>query len=708
MTFSTFIRFPVLFALWTGILMGTFFWKPVSSYAGYGDGGNQTPHVSIRLVADKTKVTGGEKITLGIEQEIETGWHTYWINPGDSGTPARVSWTLPKGFKVSEPAWPIPGKMKMGPLVNYGYEGKVTLLQDLTLPEKLPSGPVTLNAQIDLLVCHEICIPETHQAQITLNGAEKAQASVIALARAELPLETGWEALISEENGTLEVRVIAENTAPFAKTGSIHFFPEEWGLLDNTAKPEAQITDTGLLIRQGRGERALSDVPTAKGVIVYQDPQGQKKGIRIATLVDFSSAPSSVNGILVSDISLLTALFSALLGGLILNLMPCVFPVLSMKALSLVKLKDKEISKARAHGLAYTAGVLASFAVIAGALIALKAAGAQIGWGFQLQNPLMILTLAYLLFLIGLNLSGFFKLTAGRFAGIGTYFTQKHGVTGSFATGVLAALVATPCTAPFMGIAMGFALTQPALIAMSVFLMLGFGLALPYLVLTFVPALRHLLPHPGHWMETFRQFLAFPMFASAAWLVWVLAQQTNPMGVFSALSGMIALTFMIWLAKLRPEKRAGKIVALFLMLGSLGFVISTCTLSRHKAEEGAFAVWEDWEPYTEARLNKLLREGHPVFVNMTAAWCITCKVNEKVALSTETTRKIFKEKNIRTLKGDWTNQDSEITKYLASYGRNGVPLYVYYPLRDEETGKRPEAVILPQILTTNTMTETIQ
>lgn len=670
--------------------------------------GETGKHVSVRLLADKTQVEGGNQITIGIEQKLERGWHTYWINPGDSGMPARISWKMPKGFETGGIQWPIPHKMKMGPLVNFGYEGKVTLLQNLSLPKKIPAGPIKLSAQIDLLVCHEICIPETHHAQLTLNGGQKAQGTTIAKARAKLPLETGWEAHISETNGTLEVRVLTPNTAPFAKTKSIDFFPEEWGLIDNTATPDAQITDAGLLIQQARGERELSDVPTAKGVVVYKDPQGQTKAIRISTLIDPSSANGSKNGIRLSDISFLHALLFALLGGLILNLMPCVFPVLSMKALSLVKLKDKDISKARAHGLAYTAGILASFAVIAGALIALKAAGAQIGWGFQLQSPLMILTLAYLLFLIGLNLSGFFEFSAGRLAGIGTYFTQKHGITGSFATGVLAALVATPCTAPFMGAAMGFALTQPALIAMSIFLTLGLGLALPYLALTFVPALRHLLPHPGHWMETFRQFLAFPMFASAAWLIWVLAQQTNAMGVFSALSGIIALAFIIWLAKILPEKGVGKIITLVLMLGSLVFVISTCTLPQCQMDQSTSAAQENWEPYTDSALNRLLESGHPVFVNMTAAWCITCKVNEKVALSTETTRSLFKEKNIRYLKGDWTNQNPEITRYLASHGRNGVPLYVYYPPRDEQTGQRPESIVLPQILTTKIVSETIR
>jgi thiol:disulfide interchange protein DsbD len=387
-----------------------------------------------------------------------------------------------------------------------------------------------------------------------------------------------------------------------------------------------------------------------------------------------------------------------------------VFPILSMKALSLVNMKDKDIAKARKHGLAYTGGVMLSFAVIAGILIALKTAGAEIGWGFQLQNPLMILILAYLLFIIGLNLSGFFEL-GGRLANLGSSLASKGGYTGSFFTGILATIVATPCTAPFMGVAMGFALTLPAPAALGIFLAMGLGLALPYLLLTFVPAIRHLLPHPGHWMETFRQFLAFPMFASAAWLIWVLAQQADVMAVFSALLGMIAIAFIIWLYKVEATSRKGRIATIVLAIAMMGFIGSTFIIPhpggmQKPSPEQALAD-QNWEDFTQARLDEMLKEGHPVFVNMTAAWCITCKVNEKVALSTDNTRALFADKGIKYLKGDWTNQNPEITKYLAGHGRSGVPIYVYYAPPNEESGERPDPVLLPQILTPGIVKDTI-
>jgi len=389
-----------------------------------------------------------------------------------------------------------------------------------------------------------------------------------------------------------------------------------------------------------------------------------------------------------------------------LNLMPCVFPVLSMKALSLVKLKDKEIAKARINGIAYTLGILACFALIAGVLLVLKASGSQVGWGFQLQHPAIILFLAYLFFTLGLNLIGFFEIDFGL-SNMGQSLTRKTGMTGSFFTGVLATLVATPCTAPFMGVAMGYALTQPALISMLIFLALGFGLAFPYLALTFSPALRHILPRPGAWMETFRQVLAFPMFASACWLVWVLSQQINHMGQLMALFGMVGIAFGVWLLKRRPAHKGLRLTLLVLVFLSFGFALSNFfTMRTQDAQQTVQSGEENWETFSRAKLDDLLKGNESVFVNMTAAWCITCKVNEKVALNIDSTRALFAKYNVRYLKGDWTNQNPEITNYLEEYGRSGVPIYVFYGPR-MESGARPEPVLLPQILTPGIVEETI-
>lgn len=653
-------------------------------------------HVAIRLLPEITKVGSRETITVGIEQTIADGWHTYWSNPGDSGTAARIEWSL-GDIDAAPIQWPVPKKLPMGPLVNYGYEKQVILLQDVTMPHDISGKAQTVRAKIDILVCNEICIPETHEASFIINGDEDPVPAAIEMARSKLPLDMGWESGFTEKDGNLVVTVKTDTPSAFNKLSSIELYPEEWGMVTNTAMATASKNAETLTITQARAERLLSDVPVSKMVIAYEDANGERKAVRVSALNQTAAPATSADS---GTIGIGKAIILALLGGLVLNLMPCVFPVLSMKALSLVQLKDKEARKARIHGLVYTAGILACFALIAGILIALKSSGAQVGWGFQLQHPAVILFLAYLFFTLGLNLSGFFEIDFGL-ANAGDKLTRKSGLTGSFFTGVLATLVATPCTAPFMGVAMGYALTQPAPIVMAVFMALGIGLALPYLVLTFVPAFRHLLPHPGAWMETFRQFLAWPMFASACWLVWVLSQQIDHMGQFAALLGMLAIAFGIWLLKSKPRHHFWRIVAMvtagavFLFAASNFITIKTMDEPAIKAA----AADENWEDFTRAKLETYLQGDDPVFINMTAAWCITCKVNEKVALSLESTQDLFAQKGIKYLKGDWTNQNPEITNYLEEYGRSGVPIYVYYAPRTEKGGVRPDAVVLPQILT---------
>ncbi len=658
-------------------------------------------HLEIRLLPDATQVKGGQTITVGIEQTIDNNWHTYWFNPGDSGTPARIVWSGLEGLKTGTIQWPVPKHLPMGPLTNFGYEQQVVFLQELTLPQELPDGPINLNAVIDVLVCHEICIPESHTATFTLNGAQAPQADAVERARAKLPLDMGWATSISEEGNDLVVKIQTDMPGAFVKEETIELYPEEWGLIANTAKTAASLNGNTLVLRHPRGERALADAPPVSNLLIaYDDATGHRKGVRVSTL----TTPGDTGAVeSPKTIGILKAFLFALLGGVILNLMPCVFPVLSMKALSLSRLKDKEIAIARRLGIAYALGILASFALVAGGLIALKAGGAQVGWGFQLQHPAVILLLIYLFFMIALNLSGYFEVPSSL-SNLGQSLTKKEGFTGSFFTGVLATIVATPCTAPFMGAAMGYALTQPWYAAMAVFLALGFGLALPYLILSFVPAARHVLPKPGAWMETFRQFLAFPMFASVCWLVWVLAQQVSHMGQLSAFFGMLAIGFALWLFKNAPPTGTRRVIVLIAAFASLVFVLYTffavkplAQSSTHIASQSQSA--DNWEDFTRTKLEKYLDGDKPVFVNMTAAWCITCKVNEKVALLAESTQTLFKEKDVIYLKGDWTNQNPEITNYLEEYGRSGVPIYVYYGPRDKETSLRPEPAVLPQILT---------
>jgi len=667
-------------------------------------------YVSIRLLPEKTDVKGGETITVGLHHKIHEGWHTYWLNAGDSGTPARVTWTGVDDIESAPIQWPIPKKLPMGPLMNFGYEGEVILLQDITFPEDLDEGPHDITAKIEILVCHEICIPETHTAGFTINGDEEPVPAAVEMARTKLPLDMGWQAQMGEQDGDLVVRIATDTPNAFADLSSIELYPEEWGLITYTEKTSAAKDDSHLVLTHTRGDRALSDVPVSKLVIAYDDANGDRKAVRVSALIEptlnETAAPPSPE----NNLGIIKAILLAFLGGLILNLMPCVFPVLSMKALSLVKLKDEDNKKARLYGIAYTLGILACFALIAGLLLALKATGSQVGWGFQLQHPAVILFLAYLFFTLALNLAGYFDINLGL-ANVGSRLAGRTGMTGSFFTGVLATLVATPCTAPFMGAAMGYALTQSAFVSMVVFLFLGLGLAAPYLALCLIPALRHVLPKPGAWMETFRQFLSFPMFASALWLLWVLSQQVSHMSQFAALLGMLFIGLGIWIYKNRSAHRICKPIAVVLSL--LAFLFVATTFSMMKPMEAADAETltlekgDNWEAFTRARLADHLEGDDPVFVNMTAAWCITCKVNEKVALNIDSTRALFAQKNIKYLKGDWTNQNPEITNFLEEYGRSGVPIYVYYGPRETKGGTRPEPVVLPQLLTPGLIAETL-
>jgi len=672
------------------------------------------PHAQIRLVPERTEVKAGETIRIAVEQTLDEHWHTYWLNPGDSGVAPEIEWTLPEGFETADIIWPSPHKIPFGPLTNYGYEDHTILLQPLTLPANIPEGPLTLKAEVTVLVCKDICIPETSEHTITLNdGSNVDNTDVITAAEGMLPKAEGWPLTYSEANGNLSITLAPANPEAFSdiRIETLALIPEEWGLVDNSASVIASIDNNILTIRQKRGDRALGEIKELRTLITYTDTNGDYRGVSLmgspseeATQV---AAPAAANS--TPQTSFLTAIIFALLGGLVLNLMPCVFPVLSLKAISLSKMSEKEQAHAAASGFAYTAGVVLSFTLIAGILMALKSAGAQIGWGFQLQNPTVVYGLALLLFVIGLSLSGIFSLQGG-FTNAGQKLASQSGLTGTFFTGVLATLVATPCTAPFMGAAMGYALTQSAFAGMAVFVALGFGLALPYLLLTLVPPLRKLLPKPGHWMETFKEFLAFPMYASAAWLVWVLAQQTGSMSVLAALLGFVAVAFAFWAWGRRPQQKTIRafITLLIVVILGLGLTLGfgeTFKKSNHHETPVASGMWEN---FTQARLDELLQGDEPVFVDMTAAWCITCKVNERVALDTPETRMIFTEKKIAALKGDWTNQNPEITKFLESHGRKGVPLYVFYGPRDSASGNRPAPAVLPQILTPAIVANAVQ
>lgn len=675
-----------------------------------------TSQVQAQLVASVAKVHPGAEIYLGVNQKIIPHWHTYWVNPGDSGTATSIAWALPEGATASDIIWPAPSRFSMGPITNYAYENDVTLLTKINIPaDAKPGEQFTAQALVDWLVCEEECIPQQVELALTLPvvavdesvGAGDAR---IDDALARLPVASPWairatQSAIDPEINQGELTLyIPLSEAQLAQVKDIWFYPYEWGRIQQSGEQLRKSVKGGVELSIKTGEAPLKIGDTATGVLVITEQLGDETTQKIARGFEVNSVLQVAGSDMkIDSIGFFTALFLALIGGIILNLMPCVFPVLSIKVLSLVNHSNQSAGQIRSHGFIYTLGVLASLAFLAVLLILLKAGGAQIGWGFQFQSPLFVLAVAYLMFAVGLSLSGVFFI-GGSVAGVGSSLTEKTGYSGSFFTGVLATIVATPCTAPFMAAAVGYALAQPAAKLLAIFLSLGLGLALPYLLLTCWPRLQRWLPRPGMWMERAKQVLAFPMYAAAIWLVWVLVQQVGVNSIMIALGGMLLIAFAAWLydttlLSSTRLRRAGTVSAIALITLTLGVsylsVNSSSTNAINATANNANKISEqNWEPYSEARLNELLREGKPVFLNFTASWCISCLVNERVALSDSKVKETFKQQGIVYLKADWTNRDPAITQFLQKFNRSGVPLYVFYP-----AGQSAQPAELPQILT---------
>lgn len=691
----------------------------ISSQAVKAQSSEPERYTKVSIKPAHTSVGPSEELDVAIVIDLAPHWHVYWANPGDSGLPVGITWTMPDGFSANTISWPVPDKISYDILSNYGYYDQAVLIQSLKLPDTLPEGVITLSAKVDMLVCNEICVPESQTIDVRLNDPENlSEDNTVLIKKAEekLPREMKGEFTFGEADGQFIMDFHPEDRTLISGMDSniFEFFPLDWGIINHNEMPVVRLEDGVLNLTHVRGEQKLEGKTQIDGLLVQKGEIGKNIGYAVSlkpgdavtqravinktgeeaaqasdVVLESSDAQKSVAQ---DKMTILSALLFAFLGGLVLNLMPCVFPVLSMKALSLVKMAEKDVRIARIHGIAYTVGVILSFLAIGGALVALKQAGAVIGWGFQLQNPMVVGALAYLLFALGLNLMGFFEFGT-RFANMGGKLTAKSGLTGSFFTGVLATLVATPCTAPFMGAAMGFALVQTPAISLLIFAALGFGLALPYLLLAYLPPLRKILPRPGPWMSVFKQLLAFPMFASAIWLVWVVGEQIGVNGIFQVLLGMISIAFAVWLIHL--QVLYGKRLWLSIIIGffvALPFIILP---QRDYVGTGEFKS----EEFSQEALNKALEGDEPVFVEMTAAWCITCKINHAIAINVESTKKLFSEKKIRYFIGDWTNSKAEITSYLEAFNRNGVPLYIYYGPREKHSGKRPDPKILPQVLT---------
>ena len=669
------------------------------------------PKVTASFTPEHKSIAPGETVTVALHEQIRKDWHTYWINPGDSGAPTEIKWMLPAGWSAGEIQWPYPMRLPVGPLMNFGYEDEVTLLVPVTAPkEATPGTTANLEADVNWLVCSDVCVPEETHLSLAMPvaatpgppdaGAEK----LFADARAHLPHEAPWQAVFDAADQRFALLLESPELAQ-AQPKSAVFYPAEDGFMEAAAPQRVGVSPKGLVIESTTGWKMKTaekrkGVSAMSGILVLTGADGRTDALTLKAAPGAVPVTDVTFGSSDGAMGILLAVAFAFLGGLILNLMPCVLPVLSMKALALAK-KASAPQDAKVSALAYGAGALASFLALAGILIALRSAGQSVGWGFQLQQPVFVAAMALLVFAVGLNLSGLFEIGAGA-AGVGQSLASKSGGVGSFFTGVLAVVVATPCTAPFMGAAMGYALAQPAWTVIAVFSALAIGFAFPFVLLGLSPRALTLLPRPGAWMTTLRQALAFPMYGAAIWLVWVLAQQEGPNGAAIALMAALALALALW-AYGRSQTSSGRarlaervVAAIALLLAAIAVPnvgIAGAPVMASAAATGALG----YEPYSAQKLASLRSEGRPVFVNATAAWCITCLVNEKVALSSASVEQAFADRKVAALKADWTNGNPEITALLAANRRDGVPLYLYYA----PGASTPK--VLPQILTEATV-----
>ncbi len=649
-----------------------------------------TPRDTVSLISESDSYAPGAPLRLGLRFRLAPGWHIYWKNPGAAGAPPTLSLS-PGG--AGDFVWPAPERITEGPVTVFGYTGEVVLSQRFTPPAG-QTGALAITAHATWLVCAKLCVPEEAQFHLTLSpGAAKpaAEAALFAAAAARLPHSLGWPAVITPE-GRLVVtpRIAKDDGMARVFAGRPYFFPDRPGLIDPDAD-ETRIKGDGrffLTLATLPGFDANADLT---GVVEFDgDPQ---RAVAVTAHPGVVPLPST------AALPLWQSLIFGLLGGLILNFMPCVFPVLAMKAIGLAQFGSARKRAVLAHAASYAAGVMATFVVLGGVLIVLRASGAAAGWGFQFQSPASVTAMAWLLFGVGLNLSGVFSF-GGGVTGFGQSFAGRHGLLGSFFTGLLAVLVATPCTAPFMGAALAAAMVAKPAAALGVFLAMGVGLAAPYLLLAVLPGLARLLPRPGRWMEVLRQGLAFPMYGACAWLAWVVSREAGSAGVLGLAAGLVLLGFAGWVLGVSQQaptprhRRITQSVALTAVLAAIAILSGLAAvalpappLAEVNAGEGGAT------PYSAAALATLRAAGRPVLVNMTAAWCVTCLVNERMVLDTAEIRRALADRDVTYMVGDWTRQDPEITAFLRQFNRDGVPLYVIYP-----GGDRPP-VVLPPILT---------
>ena len=672
--------------------------------------------VQASFLADVDAVAPGQSFRLGIELTMQEKWHTYWLFSGDAGLPIEVEWQLPAGIVAGPLQWPLPNKFEeQGELVVYGYADEVLLMAEATAPQALAVGDTLhLAAEVSWLVCRELCIPGGASLTLALPvatvGKPSARQAQFDRYAAQVPGaldERIAVELAGRGEGEVDLRLSHEDKAFEQGEQAPDFYPLE---ADGFALSTRRIAaDHIVLSIEPYGD---AEVDTLRGVLVY----GLDGQVQAGTLaLDLRAAPRQGGGILERDYraasgevarSLWVYIAFAVLGGLILNLMPCVLPVISLKVLGFVNQAGEETKRVQQLGWAFCAGIVATFLALALAVLLVKSSGEQIGWGFQFQYPGFVVVMSALVFALALSLFGVYEILLPGTSNLGG-LDGREGLTGSFLNGVLATILATPCTAPFLGTALGFAFAQPALVVVAVFLAIGVGMALPYVVLALKPAWIERLPRPGPWMVRFKQLMGFLLMATVLWLLWVLGNQVGVEGVVWTGAFLLGLGLACWVwgqwgsfHHSTRSKRVARVAVLVLVVGSYAIFVHPLLAAEQTLAEQTTASELDWQPFSAAYVEELVAGGQMVFIDFTAEWCWTCKVNERAVLAQQVVRERFAALDVALVKADWTNRNPEITQLLRAFGRSGVPLYVIFP-----AGLIDQPLVLPEVITAEMVIE---
>lgn len=717
-----------------------------AQFSSISPSNNKKHNTAVELIADVQSVQPGTNFTAGILMKMDPGWHTYWKNGGEAGLATTIKWDLPDGFTAGEIQWPVPHKyVEDGDILTYGYAGENLLLVDISVSPDVRMASATLKAEVRWLECEKICIPGSSNVQLTLpvlaEAPRPANAALFEKFRKEIPQPFKSRSVAvttSAEDEKIKIHLTSTSSSFEASTGALDFYPE---IIEGISAGRTVVDVSGTTARLFvplTADEPLEGDKVLRGVLVYEREGGNREfaALEVSLPQKFTSSLASAAGFAAEGGSVLDRqfntvetggaeqplyvyIFFAIIGGLILNIMPCVLPVIALKIFGLVKMAGNQPREVRKMGLFFSTGIIASFMALAVLVIILKAAGESVGWGFQFQEPLFIIAMGTIVFAFGLSLFGVYEISIPGFALAGANKVggeAKGGFLAPFSEGVFATILATPCTAPVLGSALGFAFAQPAHVILIIFFSTAFGMALPYLVLTARPAWMKFLPKPGEWMVTAKQFMGFLMMATLIWLLQILGSQLGMEAVIWTAAFLLFVGIACWVigrfAGLTATRKAYWLSwgsALLLVIAGYQLFITDIMQARNivgstapastKPSEGGI----QWQPFSLQQLESHLGRNEAVFIDFTAEWCLTCKVNEKTVLADRAVISKIEEKGIVPMKADWTNRNEEITQLLAKFGRSGVPLYVLFP-----AGRPDEPIILPEVITTGIVLEALE